>query len=186
MTRRTAFLIGLIFELVAVFGLFVPSAILRTTGTPVSLQTISVDPTSVFRGQYVMLNYEVGQGLPQAMDYSKPVYVTLEKKGDLYQRVAFGSSKPVLQPGQVCLKGSLQYRQAFFPDIGQYFVEEGKGRELEQARNSHKLIVDARVGPNCNAIIEGVRLGPEAPLVPDPSTPDQKPMPPAAVSAANG
>ncbi len=163
MTRRIAFLIGLLIEVIAIFTLFIPSEILLANGTLITLKTVPVDPRDIFRGDYVALDYEVGQGLTDITD-TKPVYVVLEKKDDTYERVSYSSNKPILQPGQVCLIGRPQYQRVEFPDISQYFVSEGTGHELEQARNGHRLLIDARVNSNCRAVIQGLRIGPEVPL----------------------
>lgn len=165
MTRRTLFLIGLALMLLAIFGQFLPPLFLLKNGTPISLRTRPVDPFSVFRGEYVTLDYEIGLGedsVPYA-DEPRVVYLTLEQKGEFYERVAVSEERPALAPGQVCIRGLRQWNAIRFPDIAQYFVEEGLGKELESARNAHRLIVDAVVNGKCRAAIKGVRLGPEAP-----------------------
>lgn len=164
MTRRTTFLIGLLVQLVAVFGLFLPYVWLAKSGELISLRTVPVDPRSIFRGDYVVLGYEAGRDTAQMSDPQMELqYVVLEKKGDFHERVAVSATKPTLQPGQVCLRGYRDWTGITFPDIGQYFVEEGMGVEFEHARNAHRLIVDAYVNSDCAAVIRGVRLGPEAP-----------------------
>ncbi len=166
MTRRTLFLIGLLFELVAMFGLFIPVEILRNTGTPVTLRTIPVDPRSVLRGDYVILAYEAGMGISDPDNaYGMPIYVVLKESADgIYDRTRYAEDKPTLNDGEVCLRGVLAYQRVNFPDIAQYFVAEGLGRELEQAQNTRRLLVDAAVSDSCAASILGLRIGPEAPL----------------------
>ena len=163
MNRRTLFLAGLLFELIAVFGLFLPYVLLLRNGTEVTLRTVPIDPRSIFRGDYVILGYEAGEGLPMSDTYGQPVYVVLEKIGDVYERVRFSDTKPELSAGQICLLGRTEYQRATFPDIAQYFVQEGTGTEWEQARNAHRLLVDAVVNEDCKAAIKGLRLGPEVP-----------------------
>jgi len=167
MTRRNAFLIGLVFELVAVFGLFIPSMALLSSGTPIVIKTVPVDPWSPLRGEYVILGYEVGQGLPENLEINTPLYVVLEERDGIYERVSYTQRKPKLLPNQVCLRGRVQWQNAVFPDIAQYFVEEGSGRELEQMQGSHRLLVHARVNGSCRAIIESLEIGEAAPIPPD-------------------
>ena len=163
MNRRTVFLIGLLVQLIAIFGLFVPYVLLLKSGTPITLKTVPIDPVSVLRGQYVMLGYEVGNDLPIGME-SPVVYAVLKKGTDeFYQRTRFTTEKPTLASGEVCLRGLPQYNRAIFPDIAQFFVQEGLGPEFEQARNVRRLYVDAVVDANCHALIRGLRLGPEVP-----------------------
>lgn len=164
MTRRTIFLIGLLIELVCIFGLFVPYVIFISTGTEITLKTLPVDPRSMFRGDYVILSYEAGNDLPLSVEYGSPVIAVLAKKGDVYERVRYEYEAPHLQAGEVCLRGSAEYMRAEFPDISQYFVEEGLGREFEKAQNAHRLFVNVVVDDDCNAVIKSVRIGEEAPL----------------------
>lgn len=171
MKRRVGFLIGLVLELIAIFGLFIPYVWLTSNGTRVTLQTVPVDPRSIFRGDYIVLAYEVGQEIPA--QYIKNewqqsyLYVVLEQKGEFYERVSVSETMPKPGPGQVCLRGLLQpwNRTLSFPDLSQYFVEEGLGRELEQMVRTHRFLVDAAVNESCRAVIRGVRIGPEASMM---------------------
>lgn len=177
MRRRTGFLVGILFELLAIFGLFVPYVLLTSSGTDITLRTVPIDPRSVFRGDYVILGYEAGANVPYAQladeknELPASAYVILEKKGDLYERVAVSRSQPSLREGQVCLRATVQPIWSdvpqpvtlTFPDIGQYFVEEDLGREFESARNAHRLLVNASVSPSCAAVVKGVLFGPEVP-----------------------
>ncbi len=168
MNRRVIILIGFLLQMLAVLAVFVPPMMLRATGTRAALLTVPVDPRSLLRGDYVVLDYAAGQGLP--MDWNGYgtgyTYVVLEKKGEVYERVRFTAELPMLEPGQICLRGRPDYRRVTFTDIAQYFVPEGEGVELEQARNTHRLFVDIATDPSCRAVILGVRIGPEAPLEP--------------------
>lgn len=197
--RRTFFLIGLLVELVAVFLVFLPNFIIMTTGTLVTLKTIPVDPRSIFRGDYVILTYEVAQKYdgpaPAGTDYySMPVYAVLESKDGVFIAKSFSAEKPTLLAGQACLAGmaqneyrwngngnELMMKTVNFPDIQQYFVTEGLGKDLEQARNAHKLYVDVMTDASCNGVIRGVRIAEEAALLPDSNAPDEK-FPPAVDS----
>ena len=190
MTRRTLFLIGLLLELAAIFGLFVPYEMIRTSGTSITLGTVPVDPRSIFRGEYVILDYEAGAGMPISDEYGKPVYIILEKKEEVFERVRIADQKPTLKDDQVCLQGRREYNRTVFPDIAQYFVEEGTGREIEQAINWHRLFVDAVVSDNCRAVLSGIRLGQEVPEneLPDwardqgiPPVPAERPLKPVPV-----
>ncbi|MBI3331745.1 GDYXXLXY domain-containing protein [Candidatus Peregrinibacteria bacterium] len=179
MTKRTLFFIGLILELIAIFGLFVPYAVRLQTGEEALLRTVPVDPWSLLRGEYVVLDYAVGQDLPTPVDftgYGEPVYVVLSKQGDTYERVKFSDEKPMLEPGQLCLKGRKEYNRAVFPDLAQYFVEQGLGREIENVQRSHRLLVTAVIDSDtCTGIIKDLRLGPE---VPDSELPEwMRPVP---------
>jgi uncharacterized membrane-anchored protein len=194
MTRRVLFLIGLLLELVAVFGLFLPYVWLASSGTLISLRTVPVDPRSIFRGDYVTLSYEAGADiqLPAAMEgVNPPTYVVLERRGDVFERVRVSEGKPPLQAGQACLRGYPSWNGITFPDIAQFFVEEETGRQFEDATRAHRLIVDVLVNDSCAAVIRGVRLGAEVPQAEwnerqglDPfGLPLEKPIPPTETGA---
>lgn len=183
-------------ELVAVFLIFLPNFILMTTGTLVTLKTIPVDPRSIFRGDYVILTYEIGQKyagpVPSTEQYySMPVYAVLENKDGVFVAKEFVAEKPTLLPGQACLIGMSQNEYRWngngndlimktvnFPDIQQYFVTEGLGKDLEQARNAHKLYVDVFTDKSCQGVIRGLRIAEESALLPVDNVPDEK-IPPA-------
>jgi uncharacterized membrane-anchored protein len=63
MSRRVAFLGCLLLELLLVFGLFLPLVMRVSEGREITLKTVPVDPRSVFRGDYVALDYEAGRGV---------------------------------------------------------------------------------------------------------------------------
>lgn len=170
--RRIAFLIGLLLELTLLFGLFVPYVLRVQNGTIIHLKTAPVDPRSIFRGDYVALSYEAGVLSTQdqlklqngILPYGQTVYVTLEASGDTFNQIGLSDSLPALQPGQVCLRGQYAYPRITFPDIAQYFVTEGAGKELEQARNTHRLVMEVAVDKQCRAVITGLQVGEAAPL----------------------
>ncbi len=175
MNRRIAIIIGFLLQIAAVFAVLLPSVMILNAGTSATLRTVPIDPRSIFRGDYVILGYEAGQSVPMDWEYGKPVYVVLAPKGDVYERVRLSETRPALMPGQICLQGSAEYGRINFPDIGQFFVEEGTGNEFSQLQREHRLLVDIAVTPNCRAAIKGVRIGPEEPApiesAPVPTTP---------------
>jgi uncharacterized membrane-anchored protein len=185
MTRRIAVAIGLLLQILAVSAVFLPAIYRLQTGTQATLRTVPVDPRSVLRGDYVILSYEAGNGLPLDWPYDKPVYVVLEPKGEIFERVRLSETQPTLLPGQICLRGSPQYNRVEFGDIAQYFVPEGEGRFLEQAQNTHRLYVEISVDANCRAVVRGVRLGPQAPLEQE-AMPQRIPPPDVMIDTGTG
>lgn len=182
MTRRNAFLAGLLLELVAIFAIFVPYVYHMQTSEVITLRTIPVDPYSMFRGSYVQLNYDIGANSSLYEADERPVYVVLTGSGNVSVRKSVSDTLPKLQPGESCIKGVQSYNMIRFPQISQYFADEATAKELEQARNAHRMFVDVAVKDNCKAVIRGITLGPEVPQeefgtqwrVPDFET---KPMP---------
>ena len=142
------------------------------TGTPVLLETQPVDPRSLFRGDYVRLNYVVSDldlerlsGDDKFIRYDD-VYVVLAQAERYWEAEGVYHRRPELAAHQVALKGRVQYLQTshWNPDtktsepakkirvvygIENYFVPEGEGRELERPPAGSKvemLIVVDRFG----------------------------------------
>ncbi len=135
-------------------------------GTEVKLHTRAVDPRDLLRGDYVTLNYDitsVASAEAKDLPREKIVFVELVPKTDgFYEAVSVHREPvPVAKPG-VLIKGrvigsfitptSSQVRVSY--GIEKYFVPQGEGREIEQARNQGKVSVIAAVTPAGRAAIK--------------------------------
>jgi uncharacterized membrane-anchored protein len=159
MNRRLAFAIGLLLQIAAVCYVFLPAVLVMNAGMHVTLRTVPVDPRSFFRGDYVILDYEIGRNLPVTGD-EKIMYAVLEKDKDteMFNRVGLSDILPTLKPGQACIKGVTRYNTMSFPDIAQFFVPEGTGDEWDQLRREQPIYIDISTDASCNAVIRGMRL----------------------------
>jgi hypothetical protein len=147
-------------------------------GVEVTLQTRPVDPRDFLRGDYVALGYDISQ-LPagalanQPADSRHPlVYVRLAPGGDgVFTAVSVHAAAiPVASP-EVLIQGRVAFgvacgegRRAFCDKLSvrygleSYFVPEGEGRTLEQARNQQQLKIVAAVLPSGRAAIKRLLL----------------------------
>ena len=135
-----------------------------STGTPVLLETQPIDPRSLFRGDYVRLNYTISNLKPSELtgddEFKKHdvVYVTLKKQKKYWVPQSVTHEAP--QNNTLFLKGKIEYvrKQTWNQETGasedisniqikngieNYFVPEGEGLELERRDNDQ--IVDIRV-----------------------------------------
>ena len=95
------------------------------------------------------------------------VTFTTERPGEF---VAVSLERPEPRPGQVCLVGRVRifrWEQTAdgsgkqpqyavdFPQIAQYFVPQGEGRELERARGEN-LLARVAVSNSCDAVLLGL------------------------------
>ncbi|MCP3461863.1 GDYXXLXY domain-containing protein [Bradyrhizobium sp. CCGUVB23] len=147
-------------------------------GTEVTLQTRPVDPRDLLRGDYVVLGYDISQ-LPAGALANQPaaarnpiVFVKLAPNADgLYEAVSVHTEAVAVTPPEVLIRGRVNYgascgsgRRAFCDKLAisynleTYFVPEGEGRKLEQARNQKKLRVVAAVLPSGRAAIKRLLL----------------------------
>ena len=134
-----------------------------SAGTPVLLKAAPVDPRDVFRGKYVMLEYDISWIKSENLDsedlQNKNVYVVLEKGEKDWNEAGLYLYKPNLNINQIYIKGKLNYynsrRNEYHVTYGieSYYVEEGQGREIEQLKNFDAQIKIDRFG---NAVIEKI------------------------------
>jgi uncharacterized membrane-anchored protein len=144
-------------------------ASLLANGREVVLEVMPVDPRSLFRGDYVILGYDISRlNAPSPTPHrGDDIYVTLQKgAGDTWSAVASSPQPPVgTGPDQVVLKGRVDYisspaqgpAQAFVHyGIESFFVPEGTGRELEALVREKKLSAIVAVGAGGDAGIKGL------------------------------
>ena len=150
-------------------------------GKVIRLRTAPIDPRDMFRGDYVRLNYEISripikmiknaEGIGKTKKGTK-IYASLkEGPNGLYELVNADLQKP--KEG-LYLSGRIPHRyqrlQAGHPiwvnyGIEAYFVEQGKGREIEKRMGSRikvqvPLEMEIAVGPNGKSVIKGYRWSP--------------------------
>ena len=141
------------------------------SGTVVHLETRPVDPRDLLRGDYVILNYEIGTIpvalFPQAQrgsltnrsDAGRDVYVVLEK-GETFHKAVSASLEPVEDASRPVLRGQTRYawsarnttNTTVRIDYGleRYYVEEGTGNPRG------KLTVDVSVPASGRGLIKQV------------------------------
>ena len=167
--------IAVVFTLV-LCGMIAKKQWTLNTGIPVVLETQPIDPRSLFRGDYVRLNYTISTlGLDQ-----HPELVELKRGDELYVVLAKGD--PYWQPqaihtehpggGDVVLKGRVdRVVQRFNREtrkfeeakdlqvkygIESYFVPEGEGRAIERPAEGEKVSIEVAVDSFGNAGIRAV------------------------------
>ncbi|WP_234684361.1 GDYXXLXY domain-containing protein [Bradyrhizobium monzae] len=145
-------------------------------GREVTLQTRPVDPRDLLRGDYVVLGYDISQlpagalaGQPTA-ERNPVVFVKLAPDANgLYQAVSVHAEPVAVTAPEVLIRGRVSYScgstSRTFCDkltvrygLESYFVPEGEGKTLEQARNQQKLRVVAAVLPSGRAAIKRLLL----------------------------
>lgn len=144
------------------------------TGTPVVLQTVPVDPRSLFMGDYARLAYTISElrldgddALAGDKDFKRhdTVWVALQPRADGAKAVSVHHKRSDIAPGLLALQGEVQYamdrrwdaatRQSVEQrilrvryGIEQYFVPEGTGRQIERPSGGEKVsmlvAIDAR------------------------------------------
>ncbi len=167
-------MIARIVTILVIFTVFLCSMIgmkqwTLNTGTPILLETQPIDPRSLFRGDYVRLNYVINNlklaeldGV-DALERHDIIFVELQRRGKYWGPTAVFRQKPSSNKNKLFLKGKVQYVSDHFwnPETQQseevknvsvkygienYFVPEGEGIDLERRDNNQ--VVDIRVAVN--------------------------------------
>lgn len=144
-------------------------------GREVTLQTQPVDPRDLLRGDYVVLRYDISQ-MPAGALAGKPaaernpiVFVKLAPNANgLYEAVSVHAEPVAVTAPEILIRGRVSYscgsgrtfcdKLTIKYGLESYFVPEGEGRVLEQARNQQKLRVVAAVLPSGRAAIKRLLL----------------------------
>lgn len=141
----------------------------------VTLKVVPVDPRDIFRGDFVVLSYDISRLDPTKLEgddtfgYGDKVLVTLVRNGDIWTAAGIARGKPVPAQGGVVIQGTVD---AFsLNDTGQatsvtvqygiesYFVPEGTGRAIEAEVQKGDLSADIAVDNQGRAAIKALRRG---------------------------
>ncbi|WP_017964070.1 GDYXXLXY domain-containing protein [Rhizobium leguminosarum] len=147
-------------------------ASILSDGAEVLLKTAPVDPRDFLRGDYVVLNYDISSvpvqtvsgGIP-AEPGERVLWVRLKKQEDGFWTViesSFHELSP--QPETVILRsqpfysGGLAAGDSMRVEYGieRYYVPEGEGKPIEEARNDGNVAIAVRVSPDGSAQIRGL------------------------------
>ena len=135
------------------------------TGTPIVLQTVPVDPRSLFMGDYARLAYSISQlrldgetALGGDKDFKRHdvIWVALKREPDGAKAVSVHHQRSAIPPDLLPLKGEVQNASGIEWDrttnktvkqrtlnvrygIEQYYVQEGAGRQIERPQGGEKV-----------------------------------------------
>ena len=170
----------LAFQLAVLTGMIALHAAPLMFGETIRLKVEPVDPRDLMRGDYVILSYDISrvpkdgiEGIPDAKDTSwrywsrdqwmeeRIVYVTLEPEADgkLWRGVKASVNKPA--SGRFIRGKYVRYGWRGLPEIRfgieAFYVQEGTGRTLEQARNARHLTAEVALLSSGKAALRDVR-----------------------------
>jgi uncharacterized membrane-anchored protein len=145
------------------------------TGTPILLKTEPIDPRSLFRGDYVRLNYkigrihrtELGDGGLGVDDFSRhdPIYVKLRKGEKFWETVSVHRDMPAHGQDTVVIRGEVQWVGGDAINvrygIENFFVPEGEGRALERPGEVEVVTILVAVDSRGNSAIKAILVNDE-------------------------
>ncbi|QLF70309.1 GDYXXLXY domain-containing protein [Peteryoungia desertarenae] len=168
---------GMVILQTALLGFMIESraSILRS-GTEVLLKTRPIDPRDLFRGDYVILNYDISDvpialiaGARPEEGSSQRLHVRLVPGPDGYWNISEASFETLARASQSVVmttkpitvydwlwQGNGNLRVDY--GIERFYVPEGEGLVLEEARNEGRLSVAVRVSESGQAQIRALFL----------------------------
>lgn len=151
-------------------------------GREIALQVIPIDPRDVFRGEYVILGYNISQidlkadakgASDDRFARGNTVYVTLHQDADgAWTSKAVSTEYPTdVAPSDAVIKGTVrtQFQRNAEGDAGvairygieSYFVPEGTGKALEDSVREKKIQALVAIGADGTAALKGLVIGGE-------------------------
>jgi len=157
MTKRKTFLLAVAIPFFILLAMTIKPQATVLFGKELVLETKAYDPTDLFRGDYVAINFAISDvpksmvNLSQDKIHNKNLYVSLKQEGKYYVIDQVSDTKP--KQG-VYLKGKFQdmfnpfdgidnYRVDY--SLDKYFVEQGSGKDLEQESIKGGLVGTVKV-----------------------------------------
>ncbi|MGO6971607.1 GDYXXLXY domain-containing protein [Rhizobium leguminosarum] len=147
-------------------------ASILSDGAEVLLKTAPVDPRDFLRGDYVVLNYDISSVPVQTVSGGIPaeagervLWVRLKKQEDGFWTVTESSFHELPpQPETVILRsqpfysGGLAAGDSMRVEYGieRYYVPEGEGKPIEEARNDGNVAIAVRVSADGSAQIRSL------------------------------
>ncbi len=147
-------------------------------GKPILLETEPIDPRSLFRGDYVRLNYTIS-----SLDYAavegdndfeqhEEIYVMLREGEKFWEAVSIHHAMPAHGPESVIIRGGVDYigiwtggesRDGISVRYGieNYFVPEGEGMALERPAEGEEVTILVAVDEAGDSAIKAVLLNDE-------------------------
>lgn len=142
--ERSLIVATVVFQLVVLGWMVVMNAHTLLTGDTIVLRVEPLDPRDPLRGDYVILRYSFsnlwpeGSGYRDDSDVGKDIYISLQPEGDgKHWTGAFASWERPTSGRFIRGRTKNSWNHEF--GIESYFVQEGQGKEYEEARNKRQL-----------------------------------------------
>ena len=165
---RPVLTLAVVFQVLVLVAMVVRPIATLDTGDVLLLRVEPVDPRDLFRGDYVILSYDISRPTRDgSSDVTNTTWQQLSALAGktIYTRLApdpdgshWHANGYQLEPpaegkfirGEVRGSGLVRY------GIEQYFVEEGQGLQYEQAVRDRKLSAEVAIDGNGNAQLKGL------------------------------
>lgn len=163
--QRPGILASVAAQLIVLGGMILLQMVPHLSGTTVWLKVVPVDPRDMFRGDYVILSYEMsrpssGSWLefhPDGPTVGGAVYVPLVPDDDgIHHRADRYLSEP--PASGLYIKGIRQTNGRIEYGIESFYVQAGTGLEYEQAARTGTLSAEVALGGDGQAGLKRLRV----------------------------
>lgn len=146
-------------QIAILLGMIVLDGLPLALGERVKLQVMPVDPRDMFRGDYVVLNYEFSQFDPTSVggaaraDWRRPydddslgkdVYVSLRPEGDHHVAGA-RSLKPPSSGSYIHGRVQNGWNPRLDCGIEAYYLQEGEGKRIENLIRQKRILAEVAI-----------------------------------------
>ncbi len=152
------FLLAIVLQIGILFSMVYLNEARIHNGKKIIVKTVPVDPRSLFRGDYIELNYDFSRinlkqvnAAKQYFSWGSKVFVKLSKVDEDWG-IAFVSDKPIedVKPRELVIAGIVD--RSWFDGyiavkygIESYFIPEGKGKYIENQISKKRVKVELSV-----------------------------------------
>ncbi|UCC94873.1 MAG: GDYXXLXY domain-containing protein [Candidatus Omnitrophota bacterium] len=185
-SKKTLFLfsVAIVIQIGLLFSFLIKREFHIRRGTKIIVKTVPVDPRSLFRGDYIHLNYEFSRIDLAEVTSSKEhfyrgdkIFVKLTKRGEEWRPVETGASPfKDIASGEVMIRGAVTGHQWLWHGRGErrhkssvlnvsygiesYFVPEGEGKYIEDQISQKRVKVELSIDRGgyasvCRIFIDG-------------------------------
>lgn len=146
--------------------MIVDRASILSSDQVVVLKVKPVDPSDMFRGDYVILTYDISQldtatlAGDDSFREGEHVYVTLTDQNGVWTPTAVSRAMPARVPGAVVLRGSVESRGGSLRvnyGIESFFVPQGQGKPIEDERQKGDVTAEIAVDSQGRGVIKSLR-----------------------------
>lgn len=145
--KHLGFIIAILVLIVVVGGLIYQQEKIINNGAVTILKTRPVDPRDLFRGEYVILRYEIENdekitSEAKEMDNGSILYIKLQEDTNGIAYVDEVTRKKPASYEGLWIIAEINRKQARFPSLEQFYVPEGAGGPIERMRDKlHARVV---------------------------------------------
>lgn len=153
--ERLALVLAVGFQFLVLVTMILGQTVPFMGSKTILLKVVPVDPRDLFRGDYVILGYDISRATNAQFQPGEEVFVTLEPDADgrHYHAGLFLNSRP---KGHLFIQGTAQSFGRVTYGIESYYVQEKTGHDYEAALRTGSLSAEIALDRNGRPALKGL------------------------------